>query len=161
MARRSSQLFAPTAGLSSNCLSQEQQSSCCAVPGAKDNLACPHRFPAYRATPRDPIRPHRNMSNQFNASDVMLELGKVIRELREEYSRMQSDLTKLDSAIIAIESAAGARAASSTTSTHKNRNAKHDKGPRRIFSVAARRRISEAQKARWAKFRADKRKRAS
>jgi len=91
----------------------------------------------------------------------MLELKNVIQELREEYRRAQSDLKKLDRAIATIEGAAGATRAMSEPAPRKHGDAKHLTELPRIFSVSARRRISQAQKARWAKFRADKKQRAS
>ena len=91
----------------------------------------------------------------------MLELKNVIRELREEHRRAQSDLEKLDSAIATIENATGATGTNSANAARKAGGPKHPTALPRVFSAAARRRISQAQKTRWAKFRAEHKERAS
>ena len=88
----------------------------------------------------------------------MLDLKNVIRELREEFARAQSELRKLDSAIAGIENAA---ATNFGRAGRHDGKAKDSESRPRVFSAVARRRISQAQKARWAKFRADKKERAS
>ena len=80
----------------------------------------------------------------------MLALADVTQELREEVKRAKLELKSLDKAIKAIESCA--RGQSSP------RNGFSQASPRsgRVFSVAARRRISRAQKVRWANYRKQK-----
>lgn len=73
----------------------------------------------------------------------MASLDAVIRQLREERSRIQSQLEGLDQAISALEG-------STTTKPLAGR---------RTMSVAGRRRIAEAQRRRWAKIKAAGRKR--
>lgn len=91
----------------------------------------------------------------------MLDLKNVIRELREEFRRAQSDLRKLDSAIAVIETTAETTGSGLANAARKHGNSKHSENPPRVFSAAARHRISQAQKVRWAKFRADKKRKAS
>jgi hypothetical protein len=73
----------------------------------------------------------------------MPNLDKVVKSLRAEQRSLQGRLTQIDAAITALRGvnqngrAAGAR-------------------PKRILSVAARRRIAAAQRARWAKYKAQK-----
>lgn len=68
----------------------------------------------------------------------MTNLGAVLQQLKQERSR-------LDKAISALSEVTGGASAS----TEGNR-------PKRQLSVAARRRIAAAQRARWAKVRAGK-----
>jgi hypothetical protein len=65
----------------------------------------------------------------------------ALQELRAERSRAQLQVEKLDQAISVIESLNGSGA---------SRNAIQ---PKRIISAASRRKMAEAQKARWAKAR--------
>ena len=73
----------------------------------------------------------------------MPSLDNVLQQLRQEHNRAQSDVQKLEKAIATIEGLGGR---SSTVAVNSTR------GKRRM-SVAARKRIAEAQRARWAKFR--------
>jgi DNA-binding protein HU-beta len=73
----------------------------------------------------------------------MSNLDNALRELREKRSHAQLEIEKLDQIIAGIESLSGAGAAVPTKGT----KAKH------TLSASARRRISLAQKARWAKVR--------
>jgi hypothetical protein len=69
----------------------------------------------------------------------MSNLTGALQELREERSRAQSQVEKLDQAISVIESLNG-----SGTSRKANQ-------PKRIISAASRRKMALAQKARWAR----------
>lgn len=71
----------------------------------------------------------------------MASLDNVLRLLREERDQAQSEIGKLQSAISTIESLTGrVRGVNGTR-------------PKRTMSAAARRRIAQAQRARWAKQR--------
>lgn len=71
----------------------------------------------------------------------MASLDNVLRLLREERDQAQSEIGKLQSAISTIEDLTGrVRGVDGTR-------------PKRTMSAAARRRIAQAQKARWAKLR--------
>ena len=76
----------------------------------------------------------------------MATLAWVVKQLREERKRVHKELVRLDEAISAIGRLAGG---ASVTGGRKAR-------ARRKLSAAARRRISQAQKARWAKLRQEK-----
>jgi hypothetical protein len=69
----------------------------------------------------------------------------VLQELREERKEAQAQVEKLDQAISVIESLDG-----TGTSAKTNQ-------PVRVFSLASRRKMAVAQKARWAKIRKESR----
>jgi hypothetical protein len=73
----------------------------------------------------------------------MPSLGNALQELRRDRSATQLRLEKLDQIIAGIESLNGTEAAAPSNAT----KAKH------TLSASARRRISLAQKARWARVR--------
>jgi len=81
----------------------------------------------------------------------MGDIGAVLEQLQQERSRLVGELRQVDQAIRALTKV-GIKAG------------KKDKVGRRYtqrtISAAARRRIAAAQRARWAKFRAAKRKAA-
>ena len=68
-------------------------------------------------------------------------LGSALQQLRAERKQAQSHVEKLDQAISVIESLNGSGA---------SRNANQ---PTRIISAASRRKIAQAQRARWARAR--------
>ena len=72
----------------------------------------------------------------------MSNLENALRELREKRSHAQVEIDKLDQIIAGIESLSGTEAASSKAAK-----------PKHTLSASARRRISLAQKARWASVR--------
>lgn len=74
----------------------------------------------------------------------MANLENALNQLREERKQAQSQLEKLNSAITVLEGLTG------RNSTGPGRAARRG----RIITLAARRRMAEAQKARWAKVRA-------
>lgn len=72
----------------------------------------------------------------------MPNLDKVVKALMTEQRTLQSRLSQIDAAIAALRGV--------------NQDGRAV-GPKRILSVAARRRIAAAQRARWAKYKAQKR----
>ena len=68
-------------------------------------------------------------------------LTSALQQLREERKRAQSHVEKLDTAISLIESLNGSGPV------------RHTNQPRRIISAASRRKMAQAQRARWAKAR--------
>jgi hypothetical protein len=72
---------------------------------------------------------------------TMANLTSALQELREERKQAQAHVEKLDQAISVIESLNG-----SGTSQKASR-------PTRIISAASRRKMAQAQKARWANVR--------
>ena len=74
----------------------------------------------------------------------MANLGRMLRQLREERSRAQKELDRLDEAIAVFEKLVGANPRAQT----RVRSA----GNRKV-SAATRRKMSKAQKARWVKLR--------
>jgi hypothetical protein len=77
----------------------------------------------------------------------MASLGRTLTQLRKEHSKAQREVERLEEAIAAIQKLVGAK-----RGTYAGRGRR----PRRRLSAAARRRISLAQKARWAKVRSQK-----
>jgi hypothetical protein len=73
----------------------------------------------------------------------MPSLDNVLQQLRQEHNRAQSDIQKLEKAITTIEGLTGRNSAAAVNGT---------RGKRRM-SAAARKRIAQAQRARWAKLR--------
>lgn len=75
----------------------------------------------------------------------MLNLSKVVRQLKNERARTQAELDQLDTALKALGEVGtiGAR-----TTARRTRA-----GKRRPMSAAAKKRIAAAQRARWAKWR--------
>ena len=73
----------------------------------------------------------------------MVNLDSAIAKLREERSRTQKELGRLDQAISALKKLAGDHSASAQAYRPRGR---------RKLSAAARKKISMAQKARWAKM---------
>ena len=67
----------------------------------------------------------------------MTNLNKVVTSLRDEYSRLETEMERVGKALQALGSANGAK----------------PKRAKRFLSKDARRRIAEAQKLRWAKVR--------
>jgi hypothetical protein len=73
----------------------------------------------------------------------MASLGNVLQQLREQQREAQSKLQKLQNAISTIEALV----------PRGTLNAINGSRPKRRMSAAARRRIAQAQRARWAKLR--------
>ena len=73
----------------------------------------------------------------------MPNLDKVVKSLLSEKKSLQGRLSQIETAIAALRGVGqGARSAGL--------------GPKRVLSVAARRRIAAAQRARWAKYKQQK-----
>jgi len=83
----------------------------------------------------------------YNASPrgTMTNLTGVIRQLQKERKRVQGEMKRLNAALAALGSLEG--------KTKRSRAPK----ARRPMSVAARKRIAAAQRARWAKWKRNKR----
>ena len=75
----------------------------------------------------------------------MANLRQMLKQLRGERSRTEKELSHLDDAISTFEKLVG-----------NNPGPGRPRKPRRTLSAAARKKISEAQKARWAKQRKGK-----
>jgi len=74
----------------------------------------------------------------------MANLDNALQQLREERKQAQVQVEKLDSAISVIESLGGRNFLA---------RARNSSQPKRAVSAAARRRMAQAQRARWAKVR--------
>jgi hypothetical protein len=70
----------------------------------------------------------------------MSNLNSALQQLRDERKQAQAQVDKLDQAILVIEGLSGRTSARATTSRRAGRT----------LSPAARKRISDAQRARWA-----------
>ncbi|HZR30003.1 MAG TPA: hypothetical protein VFA71_14595 [Terriglobales bacterium] len=79
----------------------------------------------------------------------MANLTGILQELETARGKLQKELSSIDSAIAALQGSNSRRGASANTTR-----------PRRFMSVAARRRIAAAQRVRWAKWKAAKKKAA-
>ena len=80
----------------------------------------------------------------------MLNLGNVVRQLKQERDQTRAKLQQLNTALKVL----GEVTASGRTQGH----ADGDSGTRRTMSTAARRKIAVAQRARWAKWKAAQKK---
>ncbi len=72
----------------------------------------------------------------------MPNLEKVVRSLMSEQKTLQAKLSQVEAAISALRGMSNGRSAGIR--------------PKRVLSVAARRRIAAAQRARWAKYKQQK-----
>jgi len=72
----------------------------------------------------------------------MTTFDNVLQQLRSEHKQAQAAVGKLEQAISAIEALNGNRAGTTLNRTR----------PKKTMSAAARRKIAQAQRARWAKF---------
>ena len=77
----------------------------------------------------------------------MVNLGQVIKGLRAERSRAQKEVVRLEKAIAALGKVDG---------TARRQAQGNETGKKRKLTAAARKRISRAQRARWAKSRQQK-----
>jgi hypothetical protein len=77
----------------------------------------------------------------------MLNLAQVIKGLRAERSRAQNEVRRLGKVITALGKLDG---------TARRQAQRNEMGKRRKLSAAVRKRISRAQRARWAKIRQQK-----
>jgi hypothetical protein len=76
----------------------------------------------------------------------MAQLGRILRQLRVQRAVTQAEVDRLDRAIEAL----------SDVEKKAGRGAGSARGGPRHMSAAARKRIADAQRARWAKIRAAK-----
>jgi hypothetical protein len=77
----------------------------------------------------------------------MSELGAVLGQLKQERVRVAAELRQLDQAIQALSKVTGRNPRSGNRTGHR-------------MSIAARKRIAAAQRVRWAKFHASRKKAA-
>ena len=87
----------------------------------------------------------------------MATLGRAVKELQSERSRLEKELERVTAALSAL---------SGVNSRGRGRGRRRATGrravrPQRQMSASARRRIAAAQKARWAKLRQERLKKAS
>jgi hypothetical protein len=80
----------------------------------------------------------------------MLNLTKVVMQMRQERDAAQKRVEQLDQALAALGSLDGFRT--------RGRNSRKLGTKRRTMSAQARKRIAAAQRARWAKWKAAKRR---
>lgn len=83
----------------------------------------------------------------------MTNLQQMLKELEAERNRVQQRLLRLDAAIEALRNV-------DHTGTLMESRVRRPRNVRRKLSVAARSRIAAAQRARWAKLRAQRKKAA-
>ena len=77
----------------------------------------------------------------------MVNLGQVIKGLRAERSRAQKEVDRFEKAIVALGKLDG---------TARRQAQRNETRKKRKLTAAARKRISQAQKARWARLRQQK-----
>ena len=80
----------------------------------------------------------------------MSNLVQIVEELQSKREQLHHELTRVDAAIEALRGLDGRK---STIKAVPNTTGAR---PRRVMSLGARRRIAAAQRARWAKLRAQK-----
>jgi len=78
----------------------------------------------------------------------MSNLSQIVNHLEVQRKQAQAELNRLDAAIAALRGIGGKGKLGSG-------------GPRRVLSVAARKRIAAAQRIRWAAWKANKKKQAA
>jgi hypothetical protein len=76
----------------------------------------------------------------------MSNLIEIQNELQSKRKELHYELNRIDAAITALSGLSG----------HSSKSASASVTPRRVLSLGARRRIAAAQRARWAKVRAQK-----
>jgi hypothetical protein len=74
----------------------------------------------------------------------MANLDNALQQLREEREQAQSQVEKLDSAISVLQGIVG---------TNSSRVTRNGSQPKRVVTAASRRKMAQAQRARWAKLR--------
>ena len=74
-----------------------------------------------------------------------VELSGTVKALKVERAKLQSEVSKLDEAISALEGIPGT-----------NHRASNGNGHKRTLSAAARNKIAKAQKLRWAKIKKER-----
>ena len=84
---------------------------------------------------------HYNHPAVLNRGGTMANLDGVLQQLRDEHKQAQSQVEKLREAISVIEGLVGRNSATSRNGAR----------PARAVSATARRRMAQAQRARWAR----------
>jgi hypothetical protein len=84
----------------------------------------------------------------------MANLAQMLKDLRNERTRVAREMNRLDKAISALGKLAGRSAA--PAAARRGAPAALKPRKRRKVTAATRRKIAEAQKARWAKVRKEK-----
>jgi hypothetical protein len=82
----------------------------------------------------------------------MANLTRTLQDLRQEHSRAQQEMGRLEEAISVLEALTGRTHAGGPA--RRGRTARIGKQRRRRMSTAGRRRIAAAQRARWARLKA-------
>jgi hypothetical protein len=82
----------------------------------------------------------------------MARLSQILNQLQTERRQVQGELSRLNSAINALRGL--------NTSNHTGKTGNGSTRPRRTLSVAARKKIASAQRARWAAWKAKQKKAA-
>jgi len=101
----------------------------------------------------------------------MANLGSVVQQLRKERDRVAKDVERMNAALAALSTLSingskrsshglSASARRKISLAQKARWAKQSATPRRTMSAAGRKRIAAAQRARWAKVKAQRKKTA-
>jgi hypothetical protein len=84
--------------------------------------------------------------------ETMANIAETVNELKQERSRMVGQVRELDKAISVLRKLAKGNGLAVV---------RKPSGKRRTMSAAARRKIAAAQRARWAKWKAEQRKKAA
>jgi hypothetical protein len=79
-------------------------------------------------------------------------LPQIVQELEAQRDSLQKELTRLNTAISALKG--------TNTSVGSREQASASPKPRRTMSAASRKRIADAQRARWAAWKAKRKKAA-
>lgn len=81
----------------------------------------------------------------------MANLSQIVSQLQAQRKQKQSELGRLDAAIAALRRVNGRNGLGTNSGNRR---------PKRIMSIAARRKIAAAQRARWAAWKARQKKAA-
>jgi hypothetical protein len=89
----------------------------------------------------------------------MKHMSGVVQQLKKERERAQGEVQRIDAALFALGSSSNGTSRTMSAAgrrkislAQKTRWAKHKAKPKRTISAAGRRRIAAAQRARWAKL---------
>jgi hypothetical protein len=96
----------------------------------------------------------------YNSAGVpMKHMSVVVQQLKKEREHVQKQLQRIDEALAALGNSSNGAPRTMSAAGHrrislaqKARWAKHKAKPKRTISAAGRRRIAAAQRARWAKI---------
>lgn len=88
-------------------------------------------------------------NSKIEGESQMTSISQILSELQAQRKQAETELNRIDTAISALQGLGGKGDGSRTA------------GPRRrVMSAAARKRIADAQRARWAKWKAKQKKAA-